>query len=88
MDVFCTTSKFPNLGWNWENNCPPVHIYCFDWWEDNFFHRIYDLCDLFLGSMYHMIFKADAPTFSAKSMALIVVHGDWYVGEYFSYFRI
>ena len=81
MDIFCMTSKFPNLCWNWEKNCPLVHIYYADLWEDNFVRRIYDICDLFLGSMYHMIFKADAPAFSAKAMALIVVHGDWYVGD-------
>ena len=57
-------------------------------WEGNFVRRIYDICDLFLGSMYHKIFKANAPTFSAKYRALITLHGDWYVKEYFSYFRI
>ena len=66
MDVFCTTSKFPNLGWNWEKNCPPIHIYCSDLWEDNFVHHIYEICNLFLGSMYHMIFKTDALDFSEK----------------------
>ena len=88
MDVFCTTSKFPNLGWNWEKNCPPLHIYCAHLWEDNFVRHIYDICDLSLGSMYHMIFKADALAFSKKARDLIVDHGDWYVGEYFSYFII
>ena len=82
------TSKFPNLGWNWQKNCPPVHVYCSNPWEDNVVRRIYEICDLFLGSMYHMIFKVNALTFSAKAKALIVVHGDWYVGGYFSYFRI
>ena len=57
-------------------------------WEDNFVPCIYDICDLFLGSMYHKIFKADAPTFSIRTRDLISLHGDWYVGEYFSYFRI
>ena len=51
MDVFCTTLKFPNLGWNWQKNCPNVHIYCSDMWEDNFVCCIYEICDIFLGSM-------------------------------------
>ena len=88
MDVFCTTSKFPNLGWNWQKNCPPIHIYYSNLWEDNFFCRIYEICDLFLGSMYHMIFKDDALAFSEKARDLIVEYGDWYMGESFSYFII
>ena len=57
-------------------------------WEDNFVPHIYDICDLFLGSMYHKIFKADASTFSVTARDLISLHGDWYVREYFSYLRI
>ena len=30
MDVFCATSSFRDLGWNWKKDCPPVHIYCSD----------------------------------------------------------
>ena len=26
MDVFCATSAFPALGWNWNKNSPSVHI--------------------------------------------------------------
>ena len=76
------------MGWNWQKNSPPIHIYCSNMWKDNFLPCIYDICDLFLGSMYHKIFKVDAPTFSERATALITLHGDWYVGEYFSYFRI
>ena len=28
MDVFCVTSSFPDLGWNWQKDCTSVHIYC------------------------------------------------------------
>ena len=81
MDIFCVTSTFPDLGWNCQKNSPSVHIYCYDMWEDNFVPRIYDICDLFLGSMYHTIFKADSSMFSERAKALINLHGDWYVGE-------
>ena len=57
-------------------------------WEDNFVPQVYDICGLFLGSMYHRIFKDDTPTFSQRAMALITLHGDLYVGEYLSYMRI
>ena len=88
MDVFCMTYAFPSLGWNWKMDSPPVHFYCSDMWEDNFVPRVYDICNLFLGSMYHKSFKADALIFSERARALVALHGDWYVGEYLSYIRI
>ena len=57
-------------------------------WDVNFIPRVYELCDLFLGSMYSKIIKVDALAFSEKARELIFVYGDWYVGEYFSYIRI
>ena len=41
-----------------------------------------------MGSIYHNIFKEDAPTFSTQANELHSTMGDWYVGEYFSYIRI
>ena len=57
-------------------------------WEDNFILWVYELCDLFLGSMYFKIFKVDAPRFSIGARELIFMYGEWYVGEYLSYIRI
>ena len=88
MDIFCVTYSFLTISWNQTRNYPRVNIYCSDMWEDNFVPRIYDIYDLFLGSLYHKIFKADAPVFLVRARALISLHGDWYVREYFSYFRI
>ena len=51
MDVFCATSAFPALRLNWQKNSLPIHIYCSDMWEDNFVPQLYDICDLFLGTM-------------------------------------
>ena len=79
------TSLFPDLCWNWQKDCPPVHIYFSDMWEDIFVPYIYDICHLFLGSMCHNIFKGNAPTFSVTTRDSISLHD---VGEYFSYFRI
>ena len=88
IDVFCATSSFPAMGWNWTRTSPLVHIYCSDMCEDNFFHLIYEISDHLIGSIYQMIFKGDAPTFSERTRALISLMGDWYVGEYFSYIWI
>ena len=88
MDSFYASSSFLALNWNWSKKSPPVHIYCVDMWDDNFIPQVYELCDLFLRSMYFKIFKVDAPAFSQSARELISVYGDWYVGEYFSYIRI
>ena len=88
MDAFCATFVFPAMGWNWTKTSPPVHIYCSDTREDNFLPKVYEICDLSSGLMYHQIFKADALAFSKRAKALISLHGDWYMGEYFSYIRI
>ena len=81
MDVFCATSSFLAMGWNWTRTSPPIHIYCSYMWEDNFVPWIYEICDHFIGLVYQMIFKGDAPTFSERARALISLMGDWYVGE-------
>ena len=57
MDALCACSCFPELNWNWSEKCPPVHIYCADMWDDNFIPHVYELCDLFLGSMYCKFLK-------------------------------
>ena len=88
MDAFYACSCFPPLNWNWSEKCPPVHIYCADMWDNNFITPVYELCDLFLESMYLKLFKADSPAFSQSARELISVYGDWYVGEYFYYIRI
>ena len=88
MDAFCASSSFPSLNWYWDEKYSPVHIYFPDMWEDNFIPQVYELCDLFLESMYFKSFKADAPAFSQCVRELISVYDDRYVGEYFYYIRI
>ena len=88
MDIFYVTSSFSTMGWNWTRTSPPIHIYYSDMWEDNFVPQIYEICDHFIGSMYQMFLRGDAPTFSERDRALIYLMGDWYVGEYFSYICI
>ena len=88
MDALCVCSCFLELNWDWKEKCPLVHIYYADMWDNNFIPRIYELRDLFLGSMYYKIFKADAPAFYKSARELISMLGDWYVGEYFSYISI
>ena len=60
-----------------------VHIYCSPLWEDKFIPLIYDICDHFMGSIYHNIFKEYSPNFSSHAKELIST-----MGEYFSYIII
>ena len=76
MDAFYASTSFPALNWNWTDQSSPAHIYCTNMWDDNFIPHIYELCDLFLRSMYYNIFKADAPTFSKSARELISMFGD------------
>ena len=76
MDIFCALTAFPTLNWNWMEKSPPVHIYCVDMWDDNFIPWVYELRNLFLGSMYYNIFKYDAPAFSKSAREMISMLGD------------
>ena len=75
IDLFCVMSPFPAIGWNWTRVRPPIHIYCSSVWEENFIPLIYDICNHFIGSIYHKLFKGDAPAFSNISRALISTMG-------------
>ena len=63
MDVFCATFPILAMGWNWTRIGPLAHIYCSPSWEDNFIPIIYDICDHFMGSIYHNLLNEDASTF-------------------------
>ena len=50
--------------------------------------RFYKICENFIGHIYFLIFKREAPTFLPESRNLIATMVDWYVGESFAYIRI
>ena len=88
MDAFYAYSPFLTLNWFQKEESLPVNIYLSNIWEDKFIPRVYELCDLFIGSMYFNFFKVDAPTFSKGARELISLYGDWYIREYFYYIKI
>ena len=49
--------------------------------------QFYDICEIFLGGVYFLIFNKESPTFSLKVKALIATMGNWYVDESFNYIR-
>ena len=66
-------------------SAPHVHIYHAKLWDTNYVARFYEICEKFLGRIYFLIFKMEAPTFFPEARTLIATMGDWYVGESFAY---
>ena len=87
-DILCAEFEYPNLGWKCSFSAPPLPIYYSELWDTNYAPRFYDICQYFLGTIYFLIFKKEAPAFSPEATGLIGTMGDWYVGENFSYIRI
>ena len=76
------------MGWSWELQAPPVHIYHLELWDTNYVTRFYDICESFLDQVYFLIFNKEAPAFSLEEKTLIATMGYWHVGESFTYIRI
>ena len=66
VDVFYADFYYPNLGWSWELSAPPVHIYHSELWYSNYVTRFYDICEIFLGRVYFLIFNKEALAFSPE----------------------
>jgi hypothetical protein len=88
IDVVCSSIPFPNLGWNWDLDHPPVHVYCSEIWDINYKSHFYDICDNFLSPLYTIIFGF--PRYKISSEAREGMKGivDWYLGKYYSYVRV
>ena len=71
MDAFCVYSPFLTLNWFQKEEFLPINIYLSNIWEDKFIPQVYELCDLFIGSMYFKFFKVDAPALSKGARELI-----------------
>ena len=56
-------------------------------WDTNCVNRFYDICEVFLGRVYFLIFNRESPPFSHEAKTLIDIMGDWYVDESFTYIR-
>ena len=67
---------------------PSMPIYYSELWDTNYAPRFYDIYQYFLGTIYFLIFKKEAPAFSPKAIGLFGTMGDWYVGENFSHIKI
>jgi hypothetical protein len=50
IDVICATIHFPRMGWEWNPSLFPIHVYCFQLWEDSYKKHLYEICEHFLST--------------------------------------
>ena len=74
VGIFCVEFRYPN--------------YHADLWDTNYVTIFYEICENFLGQVYFLIFKKEAPAFSPEAKTLIDTKGDWYVGKSFAYISL
>jgi hypothetical protein len=56
IDAICSSIQFTDLGWNWDQNQPPIHVYFSKLWSINYKRHFYDICNLFLSPLYTILF--------------------------------
>ena len=76
VDIFYAEFRYPNMGWIWVLLAPPMNIYHSELWDSNYVARFYDICEIFLGQVYFLIFKKESLAFSSEEKALIATIGD------------
>ena len=64
VDFIRSSFGFPTMNWKWTKQNPPIHIYYSTLWEDKCIPLIYEICDQFIGAIYPMLYKKDAPRLS------------------------
>jgi hypothetical protein len=88
IDAICSSIPFPNLGWNWDLDQPPVHVYFSELWNINYKRYFYDICDHFLSPLYTIIFGFPRYRISSEARAGMKGIVDWYLGKYYTYVRV
>jgi hypothetical protein len=48
IDSICSFVQFVDLRWNWDQDQPPVHMYCSELWSINYKRYFYDIYNHFL----------------------------------------
>jgi hypothetical protein len=36
LDLVCRINSFPTMGWNWNKEFMPIHVYCKELWEHKY----------------------------------------------------
>jgi hypothetical protein len=85
IDVICSSTPFPNLGWNWDMDHPHVHVYCSELWDIKYKRYFYDICDHFLSPLYTISFWFLRYRISNESRYGMKGIVDWYIVKYYTY---
>lgn len=76
------------MGWEWNPSLLPIHVYCFQLWEDSYRRHLYDNYEHFLVPVYIIIYKQQPIRISTEAMQAIKEIGDWYIEKHYTYIRI
>ena len=52
LDVICANREYPSLGWKWESNLSPIHVYCKMLWENKYNEDYAFICNGLFSTIY------------------------------------
>jgi hypothetical protein len=88
IDAICSSVQFIDLRWNWDQDQPPMHVYCSELWNINYKRYFYDICNYFLTPLYTIIYEFPRHIISIEARTGMKGVADWYLGKYYSYIRV
>lgn len=75
----CSSIEYPSLGWKWEPNLLPVHVYYKMLWE-NIYKEDYEfICNVLFYTLYQVLFSEESPCMSLEGKNMVKEYGDWYM---------
>ena len=84
---FCTT--FPTMGWKWTLQDPyPIHLSNKQIWESNYIPHFYKIFHVLVLPLNQIIFNKKAPRFSQEAKADLLIVGNKFIEEWFTYIRV
>jgi hypothetical protein len=89
MDVVCSMTPFPLMGWSWTpNSVEPIHIYHSKPWEDKAKDFFYEICNWVAVPMHTAIYVYPPPRIFDKIVTHLGKITYQYIEENFNYIRV
>jgi hypothetical protein len=88
IDAICSSVQFLDLGWNWDQNQTPIHVYFSELWSINYRKFFYDICNLFLAPLHTVLFRFPRHGISLEARTRMKGIVEWYFFKYYSYIRV
>jgi hypothetical protein len=82
IDVICSPVQFIDLGWNWDQDQPHVHVYCSELWNLNCKRYFYDICKYFLTPLYIVFYEFPRHKISIEARTGMKGVADWHHSNY------